>query len=224
MPPVDDGCEPSARGYGIPGLVSPPPQIIFRRSIAGIPDKIGGIATLPRAKEREALDAVLSSVKAIVLRGPSGSGKTVIAKRWAEEAVATHKVIWLDAGGGDLESLPTLQSRLGLSAPLRDIVAPVPDAHAVVVVDDMDLAHDLLLESVIFAADPLPLLERLWPDLAANDGQLLRRLDPALGPEIAKCAKHESLHSLAAAYGVSHETIRTIVRRMAGNEPAAAAA
>jgi hypothetical protein len=27
------------------------------------------------------------------------------------------------------------------------------------------LAQDLLLESVIFAAQPLPLLERLWPDL-----------------------------------------------------------
>ncbi len=49
-------------------------------------------------------------------------------------------------------------------------------------------------------------------------------LDPALGPEIAKRAKHESLRSLAVEYGVSHETIRTIVRRLAGQEPAAAAA
>jgi hypothetical protein len=38
------------------------------------------------------------------------------------------------------------------------------------------LAQDLLLESVIFAAQPLPLLERLWPDLAANGGLLLHRL------------------------------------------------
>jgi hypothetical protein len=39
-----------------------------------------------------------------------------------------------------------------------------------------NLAQDLLLESVIFAAYPLRLLERLWPDLAANGGLFLRRL------------------------------------------------
>ncbi len=39
--------------------------------------------------------------------------------------------------------------------------------------------------------------------------------DPALWPEIAERARHESLRGLAAAYGVSHETIRTIRRREA---------
>jgi hypothetical protein len=39
-----------------------------------------------------------------------------------------------------------------------------------------NLAQDLLLESVVFAAQPLLLLERLWPDLAANGGLFLRRL------------------------------------------------
>jgi hypothetical protein len=39
-----------------------------------------------------------------------------------------------------------------------------------------NLAQDLLLESVIFAAQPLILLERLWPELAANGGLLLCRL------------------------------------------------
>jgi hypothetical protein len=39
-----------------------------------------------------------------------------------------------------------------------------------------NLAQDLLVESVIFAADPLPILERMWPDLAANHGLLLCRL------------------------------------------------
>ena len=50
------------------------------------------------------------------------------------------------------------------------------------------------------------------------------RLSPELWPEIAARAADESLRRLAAAYGVSHETIRTIVRRMAGQGPAAAAA
>ena len=39
------------------------------------------------------------------------------------------------------------------------------------------------------------------------------RIDPALWPEIAERARHESLRALAAAYGVSHETIRSVLRR-----------
>ena len=39
-----------------------------------------------------------------------------------------------------------------------------------------DLTSDLLLESVIFAANPIPLLESIWSDLAKNNGLLLRRL------------------------------------------------
>jgi hypothetical protein len=37
-------------------------------------------------------------------------------------------------------------------------------------------AGDLLLESIIFAADPLPLLERARSDLLCDEGRLLRRL------------------------------------------------
>jgi len=39
-----------------------------------------------------------------------------------------------------------------------------------------DLALDLLLESVIFAANPLPIYERLWPELVSDQGKLLNRL------------------------------------------------
>jgi len=39
-----------------------------------------------------------------------------------------------------------------------------------------NLAQDLLIESVIFASNPLPILGRLWPELTANNGLLLRRL------------------------------------------------
>jgi hypothetical protein len=39
-----------------------------------------------------------------------------------------------------------------------------------------ELTQDLLLEAVIFAANPLPLLDRLWPDLVENKGLLLCRL------------------------------------------------
>jgi hypothetical protein len=39
------------------------------------------------------------------------------------------------------------------------------------------------------------------------------RLDRALVPAIAERARCESLRDLAAEYGVSHETIRAVVRR-----------
>ena len=42
------------------------------------------------------------------------------------------------------------------------------------------------------------------------------RLDCSLWPVIAERARHESLRDLAAEYGVSHETIRAVVRRAAG--------
>jgi hypothetical protein len=50
------------------------------------------------------------------------------------------------------------------------------------------------------------------------------RIDPSLWPTIAERARFEGLRDLAAAYGVSHETIRGIVRRarLAHCEPPAA--
>ncbi len=47
------------------------------------------------------------------------------------------------------------------------------------------------------------------PTLPQKRPQLSQRL----WPEIAQRAQHESLRDLAAEYGVSHETIRAIVRR-----------
>lgn len=44
------------------------------------------------------------------------------------------------------------------------------------------------------------------------------RLDAALWPRIANRARHESLRDLAIAYGVSYETIRTVVRRVSASE------
>jgi len=41
---------------------------------------------------------------------------------------------------------------------------------------DVTLEQDLLLESVIFAATPKQLLDRLWPELAKENGRLLKRL------------------------------------------------
>ncbi len=47
-------------------------------------------------------------------------------------------------------------------------------------------------------------------------------IDPAHWAAIAARAEHESLRDLAVAYGVSYETIRAIVRRIAGGEGIAA--
>ncbi|HEY8597053.1 MAG TPA: hypothetical protein VIL85_01405 [Thermomicrobiales bacterium] len=52
-------------------------------------------------------------------------------------------------------------------------------------------------------------------------------LPPACWPEVAARARHESLRDLALAYGVSHETIRAVVKRIAAtarDAPAAAPA
>ena len=48
-------------------------------------------------------------------------------------------------------------------------------------------------------------------------------VEPTLWPEVARRARHESLRALAVEYGVSHETIRTIVRREARKQVAGAA-
>ena len=50
------------------------------------------------------------------------------------------------------------------------------------------------------------------------------QIDPTLWPEVAARARHASLRAVAIAYGVSHETIRTILRRTTanGHQPPAA--
>ncbi len=42
--------------------------------------------------------------------------------------------------------------------------------------DQRGLAQDLMLQAVIFAANPLPLLEQMWPVLSQDEGKLLNRL------------------------------------------------
>ena len=56
---------------------------------------------------------------------------------------------------------------------------------------------------------------------SATPKQQRPRLDRALWPIISDRARYESLRDLAAEYGVSHETIRAIVRRAAGAHDAA---
>ena len=48
-------------------------------------------------------------------------------------------------------------------------------------------------------------------------------IDRTLWPEIAERARCESLRALAVEYGVSHETIRTIVQHQASKRVAGAA-
>jgi len=50
------------------------------------------------------------------------------------------------------------------------------------------------------------------------------QLPPACWPEVAARARHESLRDLALAYGVSHETIRAVVKRVAATARATLAA
>lgn len=42
--------------------------------------------------------------------------------------------------------------------------------------EELGLLHDLFLEAPLFAADPRPALERVWPILLEDEGRLLRRL------------------------------------------------
>ncbi len=61
------------------------------------------------------------------------------------------------------------------------------------------------------------------PVTPRRPAQHLPRVAPELWPEIAKRAERQSLRYLAAEYGVSHETIRTILQRKARKQVAEAA-
>jgi hypothetical protein len=50
------------------------------------------------------------------------------------------------------------------------------------------------------------------------------QLEQSLWPATADHARHESLHDLAIVYGMSHETIRAIVRRTGRHDRTVAAA
>jgi hypothetical protein len=61
--------------------------------------------------------------------------------------------------------------------------------------------------AVSSVAAPSPAPRRSLPQHAP-------RIDPGNWPVIAERARYKSLRDLACAYGVSHETIRAIVRRV----------
>ncbi len=63
---------------------------------------------------------------------------------------------------------------------------------------------------------PLPALPAAAPEPPPR--QKRPHLSPALWPEIAERARSASLRDLAAEYGVSHETIRAVVRRAAARQ------
>ena len=81
--------------------------------------------------------------------------------------------------------------------------------------DGSQLREYKLPPNVYFPVDSPVTLQRL--------GQHTPHVDPALWPEIAERARHQSLRDLGAEYGVSHETIRTIIRSVAGQQEEAAA-
>ncbi len=66
---------------------------------------------------------------------------------------------------------------------------------------------------------PVPLPSAAAPEPPPR--QHRPHLPRTLWPEIAERARYASLRDLATEYGVSHETIRSIVRRMAGCRAAA---
>ena len=53
------------------------------------------------------------------------------------------------------------------------------------------------------------------PVILVRPAQQQPQIDPALWAEIAERARYASLRDLAVEYGVSHETIRAVVRRVA---------
>src|SRR5205823_7660113 len=72
----------------------------------------------------------------------------------------------------------------------------------------------------LFAVLP-PAMRQARP---ATPKQQRPRIHPADWPRIAERARYESLRDLAAEYGVSHETIRAVVRRASGSHLAGLAA
>ena len=149
------------------------------------------------------------------LLSQSDAAGTIIAKapnpRW-------HRAI-------RLHGLRLLESPAqGLAAWLKLLNQLTPDGHC-------SLQSDLILDSVIFAADATSTMDAVWEQLVADDGELLRRLlnrflhvatvpDPRLG------AIERS--SLAASWRIPYwqfwpAVLATIYQRRADAIPAAAA-
>ena len=83
---------------------------------------------------------------------------------------------------------------------------------AVAEVTGVGYASSLPPAALFPAYFPVPALPAAAPEPPPR--QKRPRLSRTLWPEIAELARYASLRDLAAEYGVSHETIRGIVRRV----------
>jgi hypothetical protein len=109
-----------------------------RENLVSVPDQIGNTVFLLRQVELEAIETAFETSKVVVLLGTSGCGKTVIAKSWAEKELSSSQVIWWNARSLDVSDFQSFQSRLGLSHPLRELLATAPAPRAYVVIDGLE--------------------------------------------------------------------------------------
>lgn len=109
-----------------------------KENLVAVPDKIGNSVFLLRQVKLEAIETAFETSKVVVLLGASGCGKTVIAKSWAERELSSNQVIWWNARSFDVSDFQSFQSRLGLSHPLRELLAIAPAPRAYVVIDGLD--------------------------------------------------------------------------------------
>ena len=65
---------------------------------------------------------------------------------------------------------------------------------------------------------PFPVYFPLVAASTTSRGRHYHRLEPTVWPEIRRRARIEGLRHLAAAYGVSHETIRRIIQTVIASE------
>ncbi|MCP6761207.1 MAG: hypothetical protein NHB32_21270 [Fischerella sp. CENA71] len=109
-----------------------------RENLTIIPDRIGNKIFISRLVELEAIETAFENNKVVVLLGASGCGKTVISKSWAEKEQNANKTIWWKASSFDVPDFSSFQNRLGLSSPLRDVLAAVSAPRVYVVIDGLD--------------------------------------------------------------------------------------
>ena len=109
-----------------------------KENLKVVPDQIGNKVFLPRQVELEAIEIAFEESKVVVLLGSSGCGKTVIAKSWAEKELSSCQVIWWNARSFEVSDFQSFQSRLGLSYPIRELLATAPAPRAYVVLDGLD--------------------------------------------------------------------------------------
>ncbi|MBE9053451.1 hypothetical protein IQ243_24190 [Nostocales cyanobacterium LEGE 11386] len=109
-----------------------------RENLTIIPDRIGNKIFISRLVELEAIETAFENNKVVVLLGASGCGKTVISKSWAEKEQNANKTIWWKASSFDVSDFSSFQNRLGLSSPLRDVLAAVSAPRVYVVIDGLD--------------------------------------------------------------------------------------